>query len=146
MKDNILWIFLHPIRTGGNTLIEHIKKQVPADEIFLSSVARYKCDVFSKFDRNKTRFALGHATYYGMHKLAPNKEARYFIFLRDPAERVLSYYNTQMQLMNKKIPFDIWYKHQVKNDLVNFLDLKYRGSESSKVYTPQTFYVDYQKI
>jgi len=44
-----------------------------------------------------------------------------------------------MQEIKNKIPFDEWYKKQMKNDLVNFLDLKYRGSESSRINTPKFF-------
>jgi hypothetical protein len=138
MKDNILWIFLHPIRTGGNTLIEYIRKQTPEDEIALTSEIRYKLNS-KKLNKDKVRFMLGHATYYGIHKLAPDKEPRYFVFLRDPAKRVISYYNAKMQEVKDKIPFDIWYKNQMKNDLINFLDLKYKGSESSRIHTPKIF-------
>ena len=138
-KDNILWIFIHPIRTGGVTLIEFIKKNTPKEEVFLASEARYNFKDFQKFNPQKTKFALGHATYYGMHKLALNKEARYFTFLRDPAERVVSYYNAKMEETKKRIPFEVWYRNQIKDDLVNFLDLKYKGSESSRIHTPPNF-------
>ena len=139
MKDNILWIFIHPIRSGGGTILEYLRERIPADEISFTSEVRYKFDNAKKLNKNKVRFMLGHATYYGIHKLAPDKSPRYFIFLRDPAERVISYYNAKMQEVGKKIPFDIWYKNQMKDDLVNFLDLKYRGSESSRINTPKIF-------
>ena len=139
VKDNILWIFIHPIRSGGVTLFEFIKKNAQKEEIFLVSEARYNFKDFQRFDPKKTRFILGHATYYGIHNLAQDKEPRYFIFLRDPAERIVSYYNSKMGKDKKRIPFSVWYKNQEKNDLVNFLDLKYRGSESSRIHTPKIF-------
>lgn len=139
MKDNILWVFIHPIRSGGDTLIEFIKKHVRKDEIYFPSNVRYDHKGFLPFDKNKTRFAFGHATYYGIHKLTPNREVRYFTFLRDPAERMVSYYNAKMEETDKIIPFEIWYKKQMKNDLVHFLDLKYRGSESSRTPIPKMF-------
>lgn len=138
MKDNILWIFIHPIRSGGNSLIEHIRNQVPEDQILLTSEVRYNL-ILDSLDKNKLKFILGHATYYGIHKLVPGKEPRYFVFLRDPAERVISYYNAKMEEVDKKIPFEVWYKHQMKDDLVNFLDLKYKGSESTRINTPKVF-------
>lgn len=139
MDDKTLWIFLHPIRSGGGTILEYLRERIPADEISFTSEVRYKFDNAKKPDKNKVRFMLGHATYYGIHTLTPNKEPRYFIFLRDPAERVISYYNAKMQEIGKKIPFDIWYKNQMKNDLTNFLDLKYKGSESTRIHTPKIF-------
>ena len=136
MEDNVLWIFIHPIRSGGNTFIEFIRKHTPKEEIFMASNVRYGQKEFPEFDSKRTRFALGHATYYGMHKLAPKKEARYFTFLRDPASRIVSYYNAKMQESDKVIPFEIWYKDQMKNDLVHFLDLKYKGQASSRTPVP----------
>lgn len=139
MKDNFLWIFIHPIRSGGGTILEYLRERVPEDEVSFTSEIRYNFSNAKKLNRDKVRFMLGHATYYGIHKLVPNKEPRYFIFLRDPAESVVSYYNAKMQELKEKIPFDVWYKNQVKDDLVNFLDLKYRGSESSRIHTPKIF-------
>jgi len=139
MEDNILWIFIHPIRSGGNTLIEFIRVHAPKETIFMASNFRYGQKNFLPFDSKKTRFALGHATYYGMHKLSPKKESRYFTFLRDPAKRVISYYNAKMQETGKRIPFEKWYKGQMKNDLVHFLDLKYRGEASTRTPAPKIF-------
>ena len=138
MKNNILWVFIHPIRSGGNTLIEFIKEKVPKEEYLLASVVRYQKNP-EEINKDKIRFLLGHATYYGMHNLVPGKQPRYFIIVRDPAERVVDYYNAKMEMVDKKIPFDVWYKNQMKNDLVNFLDLKYSGSESTRVHTPKFF-------
>ncbi|MFZ1970835.1 MAG: sulfotransferase family 2 domain-containing protein [Candidatus Nanoarchaeia archaeon] len=136
MDDNILWIHLHPPRTGGNTIVETILKHFPREEIYMTSLARYGIDT-EKFDKNKVRFILGHATYYGIDKLVPQRVPRYFVILRDPAERLVSHYNAKMQDEEKKIPFDKWYKNQIKNEMVNFLDLKFRGSESSRMRVPR---------
>lgn len=138
MNDNTLWIYLHPPRTGGHTILNTLLKRVPKDEIISTSVARYQKN-FSKFDPNKVRFIIGHATYYGIHKLVPNKNPKYFIFLRDPAERLVSHYNAKMMDEKNPIPFDEWYKNQIKNEMVHFLDLKFKGSESSRIHTPKFF-------
>ncbi len=138
MKSNDLWIFLHPPRTGGNTIIETIIKEYPKEEIYLPSVTRYQKNP-ETFNPNKVRFMLGHATYYGMHKLVPNKNPKYFVVLRDPAERLISHYNAKMQNEQNKIPFDKWYKNQIKNEMVHVLDLKYNGSPSTRINTPNMF-------
>ncbi|MFH1325773.1 MAG: sulfotransferase family 2 domain-containing protein [archaeon] len=128
-KDS-LWIFLHVPRTGGNTLSEVIAKKFPKEQVLLTSHVRYHPQ---KIDGSKLKFVLGHATYYGIHKKSPNKNPRYFAFLRDPAERQISHYNYKMQYEKKRIPFETWRSNQVKNEMVHFLDLKFKGSESSSV-------------
>jgi len=37
------------------------------------------------------------------------------------------------------IPFGIWYKNQIKNEMVHVLDLKFKGSESTTIHTPRIF-------
>ena len=138
MENKILWIFLHPPRTGGGTLLNTLLKRVPKDEIISTSLVRYKLDS-EKFDPKKVRFMIGHATYYGIHKLIPEKTPRYFIFLRDPAERIVSHYNAKMIHEKNLIPFGIWYKNQIKNEMVHVLDLKFKGSESTTIHTPRIF-------
>ena len=138
MYDEILWVFLHPPRTGGNTIIETLLKKFPREEIFMASLVRYDLDNV-KFNPDKVRFMLGHATYYGIHKLVPDRKPRYFLILRDPAERIISHYNAKMQKEAKKIPFDQWYKNQIKNEIVHVLDLKFKGSPSTRIHTPKIF-------
>src|SRR3989344_1488880 len=138
MENKVLWIFLHPPRTGGGTLFNTLLKRVPKDEILSTSRLRYKLDT-EKFDKNKIKFMVGHATYYGIHKIVPNKEPRYFIFLRDPAERIVSDYNLKMINEETPMPFGVWYKNQIKNEMTHVLDLKFKGSESTRIHTPKVF-------
>lgn len=138
MDKKKLWIFLHPPRTGGGTLLNILLLKVPKDEILSTSVIRYQKNP-EKFDSKKIRFIIGHATYYGIHNLVPDKKPRYFIFLRDPAERIVSHYNAKMMKEKEPIPFDDWYKNQIKNEMVHVLDLKYRGSASTRIHTPNIF-------
>jgi Sulfotransferase family len=145
MDDNILWILLHPPRTAGNTITETILKNFPRDQIYMTSLARYGLDT-EKFNKDKVRFILGHATYYGIHKLVPQRIPRYIVLLRDPAERLVSHYNEKMQNEENKIPFDRWYQNQIKNEMVNFLDLKLKGSESSRMRVPRFILPLIQKV
>ena len=137
MNDNILWIHLHPPRTGGGSIIAVLLEKFP-EGVFDASKARYKLDS-KKLDKKKARFIVGHATYYGIQKLVPNKIPRYFIFLRNPAESLIDNYNIKMNSEKKIIPFEEWYKNQIKNELVHVLDLKFRGSESIRINVPKTF-------
>ncbi len=147
MNKNNVWIFLHSPRTGGNTLIKHIIDNIPKNEIYLASSQRYKNSPIQK-EISRVRFILGHATYYGIHKLVPEKEPHYFTFLRDPADRLVSFYNIKMQDYppKKRISFEEWYKSQPKNELVQFYHLKYIGSSSSHVNVPKAFTPFLRKI
>ena len=138
MDNKILWIFLHPPRTAGGSLVAAISKKFHGDEVFDTSLARYKLNS-QKLNKDKVKFIVGHATYYGIHKLVPNKIPRYFILLRDPVERLVSNYNVKMDKEKNIIPFDKWYKNQIKNELVHVLDLKFRGSESTRINVPKPF-------
>ena len=136
-KKDELWIFLHIPRTGGNTISEVLIKKFP-EQVLLTSKIRYQKKP-SKINKPKIRFILGHATYFGLHKSYPDKIPRYFTFIRDPAERIVSQYNQRMHEMKKEISFDEWHKNQVKNEMVHFLDLKFKGAESSSINTPRFF-------
>ncbi len=138
MRNKVLWIYLHPPRTGGGTVLNTLEREIPKKEIFSTSVVRYQKNP-EKFDKNKIRFIIGHATYYGIHKLIPDKNPKYFVFLRDPAERLISHYNGKMLNEKKLIPFDKWYKNQIKNELVHFLDLKYKGSNATRIHVSKIF-------
>lgn len=136
MNQEPLWIFLHVPRTGGNTLSEALAKKFPKEEVLLTTDIRYHP---AKVDYSRLKFILGHSTYYGIHEKVPDKEARYFTFLRDPAERRVSHYNRKMQYEKEVIPFEEWNKNQVRNEMVHFLDLKFKGSESSSIRGTKIF-------
>jgi hypothetical protein len=74
----------------------------------------------------------GHWVTHDVASLVPGKAARYGIFLRDPAERILSAYNFEVHMFYRKagrrIPsFSEWYAGYPKNYIClwfcsNFLD------------------------
>ncbi len=149
MKDNKLWIFIHAPRTGGTSLITYIKQSVPKEEIIVPSNIRYGFES-PDFDKKKARFILGHATYYGIHQEFSGKKPIYFTFLRDPAERIVSFYNEKFKNYpgSEIVPFEKWYKSQPKNELVRFYNLKLQGSESSHIKIPKilAFFLKFIKI
>jgi len=135
-KDN-LWIFLHLPKTGGSTFSQHLLKNLKKEEIFSTSLLRYNL-IPKKIQKNKVRVILGHATYYGIHRFFKNKNPRYILFLRDPAERFVSSYNFEMRTKKGgNVPFWKWYNLQIKDEMVYFLDMKFRGKEGAKANLPR---------
>jgi len=131
-KKEPIYIFLHLPKTGGTTFSQHLIKNLKKDEIMSTSQLRYNL-IPLNIKKDKIKIILGHATYYGIHKLFPKKTPRYIVFLRDPAERFVSSYNFEMRTKpGANIPFWKWYKSQLKNEMVYFLDMKFRGKEGAK--------------
>ncbi len=69
-------------------------------------------------NREKAKFISGHAAYYNLHKLVPNKKPRFLTLVRDPAERLISLYNKQMSFDKIKIPFEKWYASRRKHEMI----------------------------
>ena len=138
MENNDLWIFLHAPRTGGSTIIKYLTEAAPPGGVMMPSNLRYG-EGKKNFDKSKVMFILGHATYWGMHKEFPGKNPKYFTFIRDPAERIVSYYNEKFKDYpeDKIVPFDKWYESQPKNEMVRFFNLKLQGSASSHIKVPK---------
>lgn len=139
-KNNILWIFLHLPKSGGSTFTEHLAKNINPEEIlfgeYYSNDKNLKKIIHKK--REKIRFITGHQYFYGIHKFFPGKEPRYITFTRDPAKRLISQYNYDMSPLpkNKIIPFNKWYKLQIKNEMTLFYDRKSRGIRESRISIP----------
>jgi len=142
-KRNYLYVFLHLPKTGGTTFSEQIKKHLKKNEFLDITHLRYgfeKVDLKNKKNLEKIKVILGHASYYGIHKLFPKKIPRYIVFFRDPAERIVSAYNFEMRTKKGKLmDFWDWYNLQSKNEVVHFMDLKYKGKEGTKANMPDSF-------
>ena len=86
-------IFVHIPKTAGTTLNQIIGRQVPRQARY--EIRRHDVGIqkFKELDRKRRadiRVLHGHIPY-GLHKYIPGP-ATYFTLLRDPIERVLSYY------------------------------------------------------
>jgi hypothetical protein len=137
MEKKSIYIFLHLPKTGGTTFSQHLVKNLKKDEIMSTSQLRYNL-IPPNIKKDKIRVILGHATYYGIHKLFPEKNPRYVVFLRDPADRFVSSYNFEMRTKpGANISFWKWYESQLKNEMVYFLDMKFRGKEGAKANLPR---------
>src|ERR1700724_2464607 len=84
-------IFLHIPKTGGSTLYKILERHFsPAETVTLDTpgVARFKTLPAAK--RGRYRLIQGHM-HFGLHRFIP-RASTYVTFLRQPVERVLSFY------------------------------------------------------
>lgn len=125
-NTNTVFIFLHLPKTGGTTFNAHLFKNLIWEEEFLHigpwgekyRRAHNKLPLHKRslYERNRIKVISGHGVWYGIHELFPHKEPKYFTFIRDPAERMVSLYNHK----GKDLTFDDFCKCIRKNDMVDF--------------------------
>lgn len=88
-------IFVHIMKTAGSTLAHITDRQYPAGTIFdegrLQGDDYLRVAQVSPRKRMGVRLLRGHMPY-GLHTHFGPRPVRYFTFLRDPVERVVSYY------------------------------------------------------
>ena len=87
-------IFLHIPKAGGSTLLNIVRRQYNSESIFsvdgknpLESIKQFQ--QLPKNDRESTQVVMGHM-YFGTHEFLPN--SKYITMLRDPIERIISFY------------------------------------------------------
>lgn len=132
MDNKVVWIFHHLPKTGGTTLILHLYKHYEWDVEYLhigpfGSQYRGKNKrpyLFERTveERKKVKVLSGPRVFDGIHKFIPNKEPKYFTFVRCPAKRFESMYN--FHLSRKIIPltttFQEWYETRPKNEIMTW--------------------------
>ena len=88
-------IFLHIPKTAGTTLNSILRKQYePQQTYFLGASTHESIRTYQELaveEKEAIRLVSGH-TAYGFHKYIPGSST-YFTFLRDPLERVVSFYH-----------------------------------------------------
>ena len=107
-----LYVFLHVFKCAGSSIRKHVEDNFDEGEFFLTygyespflikrkGIKKYINSLTNK-QKNKLKIILGHTSYYGIHKLFPNREVRYVTFLRDPIKRAISHYNFRRQRFDK---------------------------------------------
>ncbi len=161
MKDK-LYIFLHLHRSGGTTINKHLHENLIPEVEFIHLGSPWltekekKIKKIIRFEkrplslRKKAKVISGHLAYYGIHKLVPEKEPHYFTFLRDPADRLVSFYNSRDWGSSKKPTFEEWYKTRRKNEMVHFYSSKFLGNDETakipKIFRKLSSFGNIEKI
>lgn len=119
MKNNYLYIFVHGFKTGGTTLVKHLLKNFPKEEILnltykelgiypdKGESADWQKIVFGyvaripENKRKRIKVILGHILPYGIHRFFSSKP-RYLTFIRQPGARTLSFYNYYRRLFENE--------------------------------------------
>lgn len=95
MTDPHTIIFLHIPKTAGTTLNQILRRQYRSSEIlFLGANAQTSIAAYQNLQDAKKeaiRLVAGH-TAFGFHRFVPGP-ATYFTFLREPIERVVSFFH-----------------------------------------------------
>ena len=111
-RDQTL-IFLHIQKTGGTTLHRIIERHYPPEEIYFFDAWQFTFEHFtglSEEERAGFRMLRGHMVF-GMHEYL-QRPSTYFTVLRDPVERVISYY-----YHIRRDPNHHWHGFVTSNDL-----------------------------
>jgi hypothetical protein len=129
-----LFLFVHMPKTGGQSLRSFFRKHFVQPHRFIHLVspdtenAHFGC-LSSDFaqrpleERMQATVILGHVINKDIHKLVPGKVPRHILFLREPAETLVSFYNYEMKLrrQNKQqplIPFEEWYDISKRDNMM----------------------------
>jgi hypothetical protein len=100
--DKASLIFLHVPKTAGTTVRAIIERQYPPSEVYAiyegsravghHSMADLKA--LPEAEKKKIKVYAGHVSY-GLHELIP-QPVHYYAMLRDPVDRIISYYHHTM--------------------------------------------------
>ena len=132
-KKKPLYVFLHIPKCGGTTLKFHLEQNFERKELlflynlrFPHLIEKRKIGNFienlTKDEKNSLKVVYGHEVYYGIHKVFPDRDVRYVLFLRNPISRIISHYN----FLKGKAVYDSWEKE------IDIHDKKLMGTEGIK--------------
>jgi hypothetical protein len=131
-----LFLFAHLPKTGGQTLRNCFRRHLEFHREFIhlgpfgeNDAAKLGLLPFEQRpveERARAKVILGHRVTHQTHLLVPGKLPRYVLFLRDPAELLVSLYNFEMRYQRPAdqpvVPFEKWYKDGRRaNFITNFL-------------------------
>lgn len=107
--SDFLIVFMHLIKTGGTTIINHMITNLPKETT--DQDAGHYCQV------GDCSFFSGHGANYGLK--VNGKEHRYMTIIRDPADWYVSVYHHQIARDRVKNPptFEEWYENKGTNSV-----------------------------
>lgn len=126
-------IFLHIPKAGGSTLHSIINRNYAKENIFTisynSNAWRLSANDFKSISPDKIKnitLLKGHM-FFGLHKYLNEKDVKYFTFLRNPVERIISLYyfirnSPKHYLYNKIIENNLSIKEFALSDISWELD------------------------
>ena len=143
-----LYVFLHPHRSAGVTIINHIVENCPPEEYLLIGEFMGKPELKEKLEaetkNKKLKYILGHEAFYQLKDIFKDRDVKFFTLVKDPADKTASIYNSYLGLSggDKKLPFEKWYSSLKKNLQVNFLyeRLKVSMDESQNILKSKKFF------
>ncbi|SHJ50413.1 sulfotransferase family protein [Paramaledivibacter caminithermalis] len=120
-------IFIHILKTGGQTLHSIIEKQYKNNYYIKSPY--WMQQGFSQYLENfdvdeikRIEVLRGHF-HFGVHKYLPQKKCRYMTFLRNPIEQVISFFyytRTRKHHRHYKVLNNMTFDEYIKNENFNW--------------------------
>lgn len=120
-----LYGFIHIPKTGGSTLIEHLRRHLAFDEEFVhfggagerfrETEGRDPFEERSAERRQRATVMGGHYFTVDRTDLVPGRDVRLFVVVREPASRILSAYNFQCQRFGLDVSIDEWLASYPRN-------------------------------
>jgi hypothetical protein len=127
-----LFLFVHLPKTGGQTLRNFFSRHLVFHQEFIhlgpyglqkaQELNLLPFEQRSAQERRLARVILGHYVTKDTHTLVSGKTARHVLFLREPAQRLLSHYNSNMhehRLASRPIvDFEAWYNDTKRGNMM----------------------------
>jgi hypothetical protein len=95
MRQDGTVIFVHIPKAAGTTLRKVILREYKPDTVFVVQMSNEELKEVSEEQRERIRLLMGHMRF-GIHALLP-QPSTYFSVLREPVDRVISYYYYVLQ-------------------------------------------------
>lgn len=132
--DRNLYIFIHIPKCAGTTLRENILLNYSSKEV-LCIYKKYHQDFsdskkvenfisnLSEKRRKQIKVIIGHIVHYGIHKLFLDRVPQYVTFLRNPFDRIFSFYNYHRTMLDNGINVELCEKVLFSNgEIMDFGD------------------------
>ena len=122
--DNPLYVFLHTPKCAGTTLTYHFRQHLAPDEmlaLYLAAPGLYhdpttgrqetlrtweeideRLSALTPEHRGRVRVIYGHDAFIGLERWFGDRNVRYFTFLRDPVELLLSWYKMFRRILERR--------------------------------------------